>query len=541
MDLTTLARKPEHADTLKAEIAATLWTRGNLAYKLDPSQLQIRAAREAAWKPIAPLTPTELAALPIEERTKRANVSIVFFELCARGWGKTFEELVWLLEVGLTTKGGRMLFASPLRDDAIVTAKDILDLFILTDAPDDVKPVWRAGDAEYFFPSTEAVLRFRGVNNESRERLRGPGYHAVVLDECGTMDNLKSVLGIVEPIASRLGGKVLLSTTPAETPGHESKEIYDECFARGVSACFTLLDNARLTWDGKAAALMEGVGAEDPADVPAILSGAMLPRKTKTRRERWCLWVAESDKMVHPAWPDLEKELTAPAKRPRPAFFHAFEALDVGFIDRTGWLAGYVDFDEAQIVIEDEFLLSRASTQDIADAIEAHERGLWGPTRVTGGQKQPVKRVSDVDHRLIQDLRSQHSLEFRAIEKKNFDSDINLVNVLISSKQLLVSEKCVHLRKQLREGVFAKSGRDMARDALGGHYDLLAALRYGCRIANLRLDPFPPGFKHKPRNAEEFLDVPPEKKASLLPDSPLGRRIEAKAVRPFGVSPFRRR
>lgn len=288
---------------------------GDLSGLLDSSQKIIRAKREEAWRPVAPLPPEELAKLPVAERVRRANVKIVFFELCARGWGKTFEELVWLLEVGIRTKDGRMLFAAPLREDAVVTAKDILDLFILPNLPEDICPEWKAGDAEFHFPATKAVLRFRGVNNESKDRLRGPGYHAVVLDECGTMDDLKSVLGIVEPIASRLGGKVLLSTTPAETPGHESKDIYDECSREGYAATFTLLDNARLSWDQKAAALMEGVGAEAPEDVPAILAGEMLPRKTKTRRERFCLWVVEGERAIHPAWTDLEAKLTVRIER----------------------------------------------------------------------------------------------------------------------------------------------------------------------------------------------------------------------------------
>lgn len=301
-------------ESAKAKIAHA-WATGDLAYKLDASQKMIRSKREEMWKPLPPLPPAELEKLPLMERVRRANQSILFFELCARGWGKTFEELVWLLEVGLRTKGGRMLFAAPLRDDAVKTAKDILDMFILTDAPEAYCPKWSAGEAEFVFPSTGAILRFRGVNNEAKDRLRGPGYHAVVLDECGTMDTLKSVLGIVEPIASRLGGKVLLSTTPAETPGHESKDVYDECVARGVAATFTLLDNARLTWDQKAAALMEGVSAEDPADVPAILAGTMLPRKTKTRRERFCMWVVEGDVAIHPGWTDLENDLVVDVQR----------------------------------------------------------------------------------------------------------------------------------------------------------------------------------------------------------------------------------
>lgn len=181
----------------------------------------------------------------------------------------------------------------------------------------------------------------------------------------------------------------------------------------------------------------------------------------------------------------------------RPLFFRGWSALDVGFVDKTGWLAGYVDFMEATIVVEDEFLLPRATTRDIAETIEARERALWGKDRGLGGYSQPYVRVSDVDHRLIADLREQHGLDFEAIKGKNVDADVNLVNVLISGKQLLVSAKCEHLRRQLREGVWNKTKKDMAKDAQGGHFDLLAALRYGVRHAYdlLKINPFPPGYR----------------------------------------------
>ncbi len=184
----------------------------------------------------------------------------------------------------------------------------------------------------------------------------------------------------------------------------------------------------------------------------------------------------------------------------RPARAHFWESLDVGFIDRTGWLLGYVWYEEGVLVIEDEFLLSQASTQEIADEISAHEEAAFGKDRIACGHKQPYKRISDIDHRLVADLRQQHSLAFTAIDNKKFSADINLTNVLLGEKRILVSEKCVHLRRQLQTGVYSKTRKDMAKDSLNGHFDLLAALRYGVRLAEpmLRVDPYPTGFRRDP-------------------------------------------
>lgn len=221
----------------------------------------------------------------------------------------------------------------------------------------------------------------------------------------------------------------------------------------------------------------------------------------------------------------------------RPPFFHAWEGLDVGFVDRTGWVAGYVDFMEGLVVVEDEFTLDRASTQDIADAIEAHERGLWGDDRFVGGFEQPHVRISDIDHRLIMDLHEKHGLKFQAIDHKNLSSDVNLVNVLIAGKQLVISEKCEQLRRQLREGVWNKAKKDMAKDALGGHFDLLAALRYGVRKAHmlLRANPYPAGYRETPASDDRVSPRKRVTKASFLPDTPLTRRMMARHTAGRGV------
>jgi hypothetical protein len=288
------------------------WTRGDLSYKLDATQRKLRKAREDAWKPPAPIPKEELELLSIEERLRRANVPISFYELCARGNGKTFELLVLAVELCIKTPSARVLYVAPRREDAEKIARDLLELQILSDCVPQKRPEWKAGDGEYLFKNG-SILRFRGTNAESADRLRGFGYHLIILDECAVMDNLHSVLGIVEPIAERMKGNVILATTPAETPGHESKEIFEEHQRRGASVTFTMNDNPRLTWDEKARILINS--GELPADVPSILSGEMLPRKTKTRRERFCMWVVEGESAVHPDWTDLESELTVSVAR----------------------------------------------------------------------------------------------------------------------------------------------------------------------------------------------------------------------------------
>lgn len=227
----------------------------------------------------------------------------------------------------------------------------------------------------------------------------------------------------------------------------------------------------------------------------------------------------------------------------RPQRAHFFEALDVGFIDRTGWLLGYVWYEEGVIVIEDEFLLAQANTQEIADEITAHEEAAFGPDRIACGHKQPYKRISDIDHRLVADLRQQHGIAFTAIDNKKFQNDINLTNVLLGGKQILVNEKCVHLRRQLLTGVYSKTRKDMAKDALNGHFDLLAALRYGIRLAEpmLRVDPYPVGFRRDPLGPNTVWSDgsgnPQMETLALGPDTEFSRQMAQESVEDSGAIP----
>lgn len=281
------------------------WRRGMLEYKLDATQIRVRRAREAAWMPV----PLDLS-LSEDERVRRAAIPISFFELLARGNGKSYELVVLALETAIRTPNRRILYCAPLRDDAEKIVRDLLDLSILDDCPKSLRPEWFAGDGEYRF-ANGSIIRFRGVNNESDDRLRGPGYHLVILDEVGTFDQLRKTLGIVKPVAKRFKGKIILATTPAEQEDHDSTAIYEEHAVvfpwRPPNAIkLTMLDNPRWTWEERVQILNDC--GEALEDIPKILSGAMKPRRTETLREYWVEHVTDESRARFPDWRTKEDE-----------------------------------------------------------------------------------------------------------------------------------------------------------------------------------------------------------------------------------------
>lgn len=439
-----------------------LWRRGNLKFKLTDAQVNIREA--------------------IAGCTKRK-----FFLLCSRRFGKSFILVAYCFEVCIKKPGARVMYLAPWAKDAADIAGDIAQT-IMEDMPEDLKPHYDGQARAFKFPNG-SIIRFRGVNGETANSLRGGATDLAVLDECGMMDNLKYVVSsVVMPMLMTVpGSRMILATTPAPSPGHDSKAIYDECADQGATAKFTLLDNTRVDDAIKGEFLLEA--GESAEDIPRILAGEMAPKGTTALREYFVEWVTDAATAVIKEWTD-EKARKCVYIPPRPAHFDCYTAIDPGFNDKTGILYAYWDFVNAKLVIEDESLLHQASTLEIGDEIQRKEADLWGA-------KTPYTRVSDIDLRLIHDLWASHKLNFVKADKQNSLDAINLVRTMVQQDQIVINPRCTNLIRQMREATWNRKATDFDRagsTSPDGHYDLVAALKYLCRTVNQSKNPYPDGY-----------------------------------------------
>lgn len=225
-----------------------------------------------------------------------------------------------------------------------------------------------------------------------------------------------------------------------------------------------------------------------------------------------------------------------------PRYFDGYVSLDPGFTDGCGALAGCWDFTEQRLIIQSEFLIFGANTQQIADATERMERDAWGADKYAGGHQQPYKRVSDVDKKLISDLRGSHGLSFVQSEKKGRDAAIAAVRALIEAEQILVSETCKHLIGQLSSGIWNKSRTEFARSERG-HSDLLAALVYLVRSIDRRRNPYPEGMPVRVRSQDEAQSIRSRdlSERGLMPETPIGNAIVERDRRRLVNAPWLRR
>lgn len=502
-----LASLPEIQDpAVRAEVrkrvTRALWERGNIRYLFDETQKEIVAK--------------------LESSTKRK-----FYLLCSRRLGKSFTLVALAVEKCLQKPGARVLYAAPYAKDAKEIVSDIM-VEVLRDCPEDLRPEFKQQDREYHFKNG-SIIRFKAVNGEQAQHLRGGAADYVFLDECGIMDDLKYVVtSIVMPMILTTGGRVILATTPPKSPGHDSALIYEECAAQGASVTYTIHANRRITDDVKAEFLVES--GERPDEALDVLHGRKPPRSTDTQREYFCEFVTDAHMAVLPEF-DGHARMEIVQDTQRPQFFDCYTALDPGMKDRTGILYAYWDFLRGKLVIEDESLLQSPSTLTIAEELLEKEHRLWK-------NQKPHIRISDVDLRLAADLWELHRIQVAQADKQDSLGAINRVRNMIQTRAIEIHPRCEHLIRQMKNATWNNKATDFSRDAEkgpDGHYDLVAALKYLCRHINYKRNPFPPGWNQvvnpnafqSPRQSQ----YQNKQKMGILANTPTGRRLAGLTTR----------
>lgn len=482
-------------DAMRAKVTEALWRKGKLRWKLDETQVAIMGSLESA--------------------TTRK-----FLLLCSRRLGKSFCLVLLALERCLQKPGSRVYYAAPSAKDASEIATDIMAT-ILADCPEDLKPHYDAQSKIVKF-ANGSLIRFRGVNGEKAENIRGGASDLVIGDEIGTWDDaLYVVRSILMPLTLTTSGRVLLATTPPRTPGHDSATIYEELAQDNAVVKFTILDNVRISDEIKAEFLKEA--GEAKADCMDIVKGLKRPKTTTARREYFCEFVTDASMAVLPEFQAHKDAVVQDS--PRPPYFHAYTVIDPGMRDKTGILYAHVDWRRGKVVVEDESLLTGPSTLAIAEELGTKEYALWS-------DRHEIQRFSDIDLRLMADLWQRHQIRVAPVTKQDSLGAINLVRNMIQTGQLEVHPRCKNLIRQMENAIWNNKATDFDRGSEkgpDGHYDLVAALKYLCRHANLRKNPYPEGYRFGAGLTQNHFRSPRGHKnkdgLGLLSNTPMSKRI----------------
>jgi hypothetical protein len=468
MTPTTTATTP-NTDLIKAarrRARDALWRSGDLTWMLDYG------------KPSGPQR-------DFYEKSKACGRQ-TFVSEDARRLGKSVALVIIAFELALKNPGARINWCQDtskgVRSSAIKTMQKIA-----RSAPPDCRGKFNSQLSSFIFPNGAYIFIFGGNTEEDADTARGGDDPiASFFDEAGFMRFLKYIYrSIVKPgmrLIRRNGhyGMIFVSSSTPEELDHffialaNLNEIHGSYVRRTIYASSDA----------------ERYIAEEAKDAGMTVEQF---RQTDTfRRELMCERIVNQERVVFPEF--HAKKDTIVREHPRPIGFDRFVyrrvSVDLGgTVDKYGFLYGYVDFIAARIVIEDECVLERPNTRDIAMELTRRQQALWPdatPNRVT-------IVIDDDTERTIRDLHDLHRISAVKAVKHDRDASINLARMFIGNEKLVIHPRCVELRKQLLAAMPNKRGTDYERTE-SGHFDLCASLQYFVRDLSLTLNPYPADF-----------------------------------------------
>jgi len=455
----------------KKQAIAKLWEIGNLSYKLLGVQKEMREAI-------------------IEGSDKRVTI------LASRRTGKSYIMILSAVEVCNKNPGAIVKYVCPKQKMVKTIVRPIMR-DILKDCPPTMKPEELVAEGVYRFPNGSEI-QFAGSDNGNIENIRGGFANLCILDEAGFISDLNYAYhSVLSPTTRTVGGKIVLASTPSRDPNHEfMSDFVTQARAEGKLKKFTIYDNPMFTPEVIQEIIDDyPMGVEDP----------------QFRREYLCETTSESEIMVLPEFTDeLAKDIVKHTEL--PTFYDFYVSGDPAATDLTVILFAYYDFINAQLVIYDELVQGgdghSITTQDIADGIMRKER-IHFTSQLTGERQKPYLRIMDNNNKiLINDLLSDHGLSFIGTEKRDKESHINKVRMMLKQGKIVIHPRCktlvYHIKTakwhRVRSGPNAGDvrGYQRVKGSSDGtfkahHCDAVDAMIYLVRNVDFNKNPYPDG------------------------------------------------
>lgn len=412
-----------------------------------------------------------------------------FVLLCSRRIGKSYLLAVLACEQAKKKTKSRIFWITATHKDTKNIVRPLMDK-VLEDCPSSERPVYKAQDNKYVFPNGSEIFLI-GVD-KNPDGPRGQEGELIILDEFCFIDKLNYLVGsVLLPMLMMTNGRILMASTPPKTTDHDSLEFIFEAQASGNFVKKTIYDCPRAT-PKMIAEYMAEAGGEDSAN---------------WKREYLCEILQDEERSVFPEF-DEKTQQAIIKELPRPAWATRYVGMDLGFTDNTAALFAWWDFENARLVVEDEYLANRQNTLQLATALKQKELHLWGNER-------PYKRVADHNNpQLIYDLNSIHGLTFSPANKDaGKEPMINKVRLALAAHQIIISPKCRNLINQLKFCRWKNSERvTFDRSEAWGHFDLADALILLFNSVNRGHNPIPKGYtpesvyyREKPQNNHPLL------------------------------------
>ncbi len=480
--LPTLASSPETVDVTALSDEAlhdALWRAGELEWLLKPEQVAIyRAVKLALWGEGGYPNPSGDHTTYVLELVRRFGKSficgVIVCELCIQ---KANARVHWAAETGKQVK--RILLPN-MR-------------IILAECPKDLRPQWKASEDKWVWANGSEIY-MAGCEDEAKaDRLRGDGSDLFIPDEAGHIAPLAYVIkSIAVWMVSRTNGRILIPSTPSKSPGHPFVYYAIRAEAEGCYQHRTI-HQSDLTQSQIEAVWRENDGESHDK------SKWHTEGSTEWMREGLAMRVGDPEKAILPGF--SERKAIIVQAMERPAYFDTYESMDIGYApDLTFHIFGYYDYARALLVIEDELVLARMTTDVYAAGITA-KRKLWEAywdrleAEWTYGEpdvvREPYRSVGDVPDLVVADLARMHGITVEKTEKHDKHSAVNGLVLLIRENRLRIHPRCKELIAHCEAGIWNATHTKYDRIEGFGHFDGVDALVYLRRNLDENHDPAP--------------------------------------------------
>lgn len=436
---------------------------------------QVKAVRDQAWRRGNLRWKLRDHQQKVYDQIKQQKSGSFYFNK-ARRIGGSYLLAVLAIQACLRKEGAQVKYAAP-------TAKAVRKIIspnirkIIKDCPQQIRPKFVTIEGEWQFPNGSAIA-VAGCDGGQAENLRGTESDFVCLDEVGFIDDLDYILNdILAPQVKDTKGIIVLTSTPARSPAHQSFKLAMAHKESGRFSHVTVWDDFHYSKKQhqdffKQMAQSKGMSLEEYYS------------STTFRREYLGEFVTDQQRSVVPEWcKAVEDHITK--LKPFPEHSDKYVSMDVGYRDGTGILFAHWDYRRACLVIEDELLFFKKTSEQAAYQIKRKQSELWP------GQK-PFLQISDNDLQTIADINS-HGLTFIPTKKDDKELQVNTLRQWIRGYKIWINPRCRRLLSQLGSTIWNSQRTSYERNS-EGHGDLLDALVY--LVRNIRRDrnPYPDDY-----------------------------------------------
>lgn len=421
-----------------------LWRQGELSWKLDSLQLEIRNI--------------------IHAKAAEGKKKFCFFS--SRQIGKSWTALDVALEFCLRHPG----IIVRVLADTIKQVSNIIEDNLGPMAADAPPGLIMPSRSSYRWHVGHSSLRLGALDRAHVDGNRGGNASVVIFEEGGFVsseDYRYAVESVVGPQLLRSNGIELHITSPSVDEYHYiHEEIIPACELLGTFFKYTVYDSPSLTPEQIAKAIERTGGESSEA----------------FQREYMAEIIRSSQLMIVP---DFSEARDVEAFE-LPRYYVPLVSIDGGGIkDKTAGQVMVWDFEKQRLLVWDEFLLEpNTPSSEIVQASRALESQVVWP-------KPVPTRYADVPGQLQVDLRDDHGFDVRLPYKEDRESAIAAIRTAFVQERIKIHPRCRALIGNLKRGRYNNQRTDFQRTEAYGHCDPIMALVYGYRMADRTTNPFP--------------------------------------------------